>query len=167
MSLSYGLQFLNVIINPKRLFIITPIILDIQYLSHFLNLVCKIEDLSQECVFPFVYKNITYSYCTKYDTINDKAWCAIYPTEPGGEVAFLTAEHWADCETRCQNVCDKTQDCPVDHFCHYDSHCEIELCTASHDDCGLGMICKVQSWCEHLHGFERCPRQCGMKQSGV
>ena len=119
--------------------------------------------MTKNCVFPFTYKNVTFSWCTKFDTSNEKAWCAIYPTKPGGIVALYTAEHWDDCEERCQNSCYNGEGCADGYYCHYDSHCQLKLCGNSPDDCGPGRMCMAQMWCDNLHGFERCPRECGMK----
>ena len=117
------------------------------------------------CVFPFVYKNEIYSTCTKADTSNEQAWCAIYPAKPGGIVAIHTAEYWDDCEEQCQNSCSSAKECFKGSFCHYDMYCQINLCAVPSGDCGVGRICKAQKWCEEMHGLERCPRECGRTPS--
>ena len=123
---------------------------------------CRTEDLSKMCVFPFVYKNEVYSSCTMVDTSNEKAWCATYPARPGGIVALHTAPHWDDCEEQCQNTCYSGDQCSKGSFCHYDMYCQLALCSNSAEDCKKGRICKAQEWCEEVHGFERCPRECSM-----
>ena len=126
------------------------------------NIGCRTADLSEMCVFPFVYKNIVYSTCTTVDTSNNKAWCATHPAKPGDTVALHIAPHWADCEDQCQNSCSRSEDCSKNSFCHYDMYCQAELCSNTRDKCGPGRYCKAQDWCEKLYGFDRCPRECGM-----
>ena len=47
------------------------------------------------CVFPFQYKGVTYSSCTKTDS--QAAWCAT-ETETSGEVK---TGMWEDCQANC------------------------------------------------------------------
>ena len=60
-------------------------------------LVCTAN--GKECVFPFKYKGITYNTCTKVESDNGKAWCALELDSKGsGEVII---GKWADCDSVC------------------------------------------------------------------
>ena len=60
-------------------------------------LVCTAN--GEECVFPFKYKGITYNTCTKVESDNGKAWCALKLDSKGsGEVII---GQWADCDPIC------------------------------------------------------------------
>ena len=60
-----------------------------------------VSEAGDDCIFPFVYKNITYSACTATDSENKKPWCAIAPTPVGGIVEH---PNWADCEESCSGL---------------------------------------------------------------
>ena len=50
------------------------------------------------CVFPFIYKDITYKGCTDVDSSNGKLWCAT-EVDSSGEVVD---NKWEDCQENCQ-----------------------------------------------------------------
>merc|ERR1711976_692003 len=51
----------------------------------------------KECVFPFKYKGITYNTCTKVESDNGKAWCALKLDSKGDVIIG----QWADCDSVC------------------------------------------------------------------
>jgi hypothetical protein len=54
---------------------------------------CKLV-IPQECVFPFVYKSISYTTCTGVDTLNGGLWCSTMAKYEGG---------WKQCTDPCKN----------------------------------------------------------------
>lgn len=54
---------------------------------------CKLV-IPQECVFPFVYKSISYTTCTGVDTLNGGLWCSTIAQYEGG---------WKQCTDPCKN----------------------------------------------------------------
>ena len=65
---------------------------------------CKtVED--NDCVFPFIYKGVSYSSCTKAESSNGAPWCATAVDDEGVAVAGA----WEDCQDGCPGtnyVCD-------------------------------------------------------------
>ena len=63
--------------------------------SNLIILAClTVTDLP--CVFPFVYKNETYSACTGADSDNGAKWCA---TEVDSETREAVQNAWDDCQS--------------------------------------------------------------------
>ena len=52
----------------------------------------------QNCVFPFKYKGTEYNSCTKVESDNGKAWCALQLDSQG----TVIPRKWADCDLNCQ-----------------------------------------------------------------
>ena len=53
------------------------------------------ENVGKQCVFPFIYENITYHTCTRKDS--DKDWCAIEVDSNGVRIYGK----WGYCSPNC------------------------------------------------------------------
>ena len=60
------------------------------------------EDPNKPCVFPFIFKGITYNWCTKdgNESGDTEAWCAT-KVDGSGEYERGTT-NWGFCEPKCQ-----------------------------------------------------------------
>ena len=54
------------------------------------------------CVFPFVYKGITYDRCTSDHSENGKPWCAYEQVE--GPLIEMVEGKWGECELGCPGL---------------------------------------------------------------
>ena len=61
---------------------------------------------SQECVFPFKYRGVSYDKCTKTDSDSNTKWCAL-DIQPNTEVSE-DGKHWGVCEYGCSGVGEKS-----------------------------------------------------------
>ena len=61
---------------------------------------CRTIGDSEPCIFPFVYKNRTFTACTKFESANNAAWCATAVDANNQIMGVDWASHnnWGDCE---------------------------------------------------------------------
>ena len=66
-------------------------------------------DNFQPCVFPFIYKGVTYNECPQHSINKDRAWC---PTELSNNGIFEEgSEYWGFCNENCP-LLEKGPGCP-------------------------------------------------------
>ena len=83
------------------------------YLCNFRCNSCEIK-AEAPFVFPFIFKNKTYDYCTKEGSESNEFWCATYVNDTGH---FQENWKWAKCEDFCasENIGNEIDACvPVD-----------------------------------------------------
>ena len=59
----------------------------------------------QPCIFPFIYRNVTYSRCISRDSDSGQPWCA---TQLDGE-GWVVDHAWGDCDQGCPGTGSKYQ----------------------------------------------------------
>jgi len=118
------------------------------------------RNVAKECIFPFVYKGVTYDSCTTVDTINDEAWCATVPTVRFTTAGKVMRGDVGDCDftTSCLvdpgsgSYCEATQDCYS-----FGNTCDPAPPGSSGCVC-KNNICKLSSGCgtAGLNWFNKC-----------
>lgn len=71
------------------------------FLIHLCDTKCKACEIQPKapCIFPFIFENKTYHFCTKVKSKTDESWCATSVDDTGH---YKKPDHyWAKCEDFC------------------------------------------------------------------
>ena len=91
-------------------------ILLLVFLIYLCNTKCKTCEIKAKapCIFPFIFKNKTYTSCTKEKSKTDEFWCATYVNDTSH---FQDDHNWAKCKDFCasENIDNEIETCVTPH----------------------------------------------------